>query len=71
MRERFFTPRLCFNTHEKLNACLHDKCIAYAKTHCHVEQPEPTISNVFEDSRGKLVEYRGSFDGFHRMPVSI
>ncbi|GLS37878.1 hypothetical protein GCM10010869_34720 [Mesorhizobium tianshanense] len=68
---RFFTPWLRFNTHEKLNACLHDKCIAYAKTHSYVEQPERTISNVFEEWRGKLVEYRSSFDGFHTMPVSI
>ncbi|ESY79422.1 transposase [Mesorhizobium sp. LNHC221B00] len=71
VRERFFTPRLRFKTYEELNAWLHDKCVAYAKAHRHVEQPERTIWNVFEEERGKLLEYRGPFDGFHVMPASV
>ncbi|MET3594725.1 hypothetical protein ABID26_004133 [Mesorhizobium shonense] len=71
MRERFFTPRLRFKTYEELNAWLQDKCVTYAKAHCHVEQPERTIWNVFEEERGKLVEYRGPFDGFHTVPASV
>ncbi|TJW12882.1 MAG: IS21 family transposase [Mesorhizobium sp.] len=71
VRERFFTRRLRFKTYEELNAWLHDKCVAYAKAHRHVEQPERTIWNVFEEERGKLVEYRGSFDGFHTVPASV
>ena len=65
VRERFFTPRLRFKSYEELNAWLLDKCVAYAKAHRHVEQPERTIWEVFEEERGKLVEYRGPFDGFH------
>lgn len=71
VRERFFTPRLRFKTYEELNAWLQDKCVAYAKAHRHVEQPERTIWNVFEEERGKLVEYRGPFDGFHTVPASV
>jgi transposase len=71
VRERFFTPRLRFKTYEELNAWLLDKCIAYAKAHRHVEQPERTIWEVFEEERGALVAYRGSFDGFHALPASV
>jgi hypothetical protein len=38
VRERFFTPRLRFKTYEELNAWLLDKCVAYARTHRHVDQ---------------------------------
>jgi transposase len=71
VRERFFTPRLRFKTYEELNAWLLDKCIAYAKAHRHVDQPERTIWSVFEEERGKLVEYRGPFDGFHTVPAAV
>ena len=71
VRERFFTPRLRFKTYEELNAWLLDKCVAYAKAHRHVEQPERTIWEVFEEERGKLVDYRGPFDGFHTVPASV
>jgi hypothetical protein len=71
VRERFFTPRLRFKSYEELNAWLLDKCVAYAKAHRHVDQPERTIWDVFEEERGKLVEYRGPFDGFHAVPASV
>jgi transposase len=71
VRERFFTPRLRFKSYEELNAWLLDKCIAYAKAHRHVEQPERSIWEMFEEERGKLVEYRGPFDGFHIVPASV
>jgi hypothetical protein len=71
VRERFFTPRLRFKTYDELNAWLLDRCIAYAKAHRHIEQPERTIWEVFEEERGALVPYRGSFDGFHAVPVSV
>jgi hypothetical protein len=71
VRERFFTPRLRFRTYAELNAWLLDKCVAYAKAHRHVDQSERTIWDVFEEERGKLVNYRGRFDGFHTMPASV
>jgi hypothetical protein len=71
VRERFFTPRLRFRSYEGLNAWLVDKCITYAKAHRHVEQPQRSIWEVFEEEHGKLVEYRGPFDGFHTVPASV
>lgn len=71
VRERFFTPRLRFSSYEELNAWLLAKCVAYTKAHRHVEQPDRTIWDVFEEERSKLVEYRGPFDGFHVVPASV
>jgi transposase len=71
VRERFFTPRLRFKSYEELNAWLLDKCVAWAKAHRHVDQPERTIWEVFAEERGKLVDYRGPFDGFHTVPASV
>jgi transposase len=71
VRERFFTPRLRFRTYDELNAWLLDRCIAWAKAHRHVEQTGRTIWEVFEEERGALVPYRGPFDGFHALPVSV
>jgi transposase len=71
VRERFFTPRLRFKSYEELNAWLLDKCVAYARAHRHVDQPQRSIWEVFEEERGKLVDYRGPFDGFHTVPASV
>src|ERR1700674_4438000 len=71
VRERFFTPRLKFKTYDELNAWLTDKVIAYPKAHPHPERPEPTIWEMFEEERPKLVAYRGRFDGFHALPASV
>src|SRR3954470_16763461 len=71
VRERFFTPRLRFKSYDDLNAWLIDKCLAWAKSHPHVEQPERTIWEVFEQERVSLVRYPGRFDGFHTMPASV
>src|SRR6187455_480504 len=71
VRERFFTPRLRFKTYAELNAWLADRCVAWAKAHRHVEQPEHTIWEVFEAERGSLVPYADRFDGFHTVPASV
>ena len=71
VRERFFTPRLRFKTYAELNAWLADRCVAWAKAHRHVEQPEHTIWEVFEAERGSLVPYADRFDGFHAVPASV
>src|SRR6476659_6971052 len=71
VRERFFTPRLRFKTYDELNAWLADRCVAWAKAHRHVEQPEHTIWEVFEAERGSLVPYADRFDGFHAVPASV
>jgi transposase len=71
VRERFFTPRLRVKSYEELNAWLLDKCIAYARAHKHPEIPGKMIWEVFEEERGKLVGYRGRFDGFHAVPASV
>jgi transposase len=71
VRERFFTPRLRMKSYEELNAWLLDQCIAYAKTHRHLELPERTIWECFEEERSKLIAYPGRFDGFHAVPASV
>ena len=71
VRERFFTPRLRFKNYEELNAWLRDKCVAYARAHRHVDQPERTNWEMFEAEQGKLAEYRGPFDGFHTVPAPV
>ena len=71
VRERFFTPRLRFKTYDEMNAWLLDRCVAYAKAHRHVENPEQTIWQAFEAERPHLVGYRGPFDGFHSLPASV
>src|SRR3954451_4194614 len=71
VRERFFTPRLRVKSYEELNAVLLDKCIAYAKAHRHPEVPDRTIWQSFEEERGKLIAYRGRFDGFHSVPAAV
>jgi transposase len=71
VRERFFTPRLRVKSYEELNAWLLDKCIAHARVHKHPEIPNRTVWECFEEERGKLVGYRGRFDGFHAVPASV
>ena len=71
VRERFFTPRLRVKSYEELNAWLLDRTIAYAKAHRHPEQRDRTVWEVFETERASLVPYRGRFDGFHAVPVSV
>jgi transposase len=71
VRERFFTPRLRVRSYAELNAWLLDRCVAYAKAHQHPELPGQTIWQAFEAERGRLVEYRGRFDGFHAIPASV
>lgn len=71
VRERFFTPRLRFKSYDELNGWLLDKCIGYARAHKHIDQPQRTIWEVFEQERSQLVAYPGRFDGFHAAQVSI
>jgi transposase len=71
VRERFFTPRLRVRSYAELNAWLLDRCVAYAKAHPHPERPGQTVWQAFEAERGRLVEYRGRFDGFHAIPASV
>lgn len=71
VRERFFTPRLRFKSYEEMNAWLLERCIAYAKAHPHPEFRDRCIWSVFESERSSLVEYRGSFDGFHATTAAV
>jgi transposase len=71
VRERFFTPRLRFETYDELNAWLLDKCLSWAKAHTHPERSDRTIFEIFEQERPKLIPYRGRFDGFHALPASV
>ena len=57
MRERFFTPRLCFKSYDGLNGWLLDKCIGYARAHKHVDQPQRTIWEVLGVQSRHLVDW--------------
>ncbi len=56
---------------DDLNAWLLDKCVTYAKAHCHVEETDKTIWEMFEADWPYLVPYVGCFDGFHSVPASV
>ncbi|GGE02493.1 hypothetical protein GCM10011390_21710 [Aureimonas endophytica] len=71
MRERFFTPRLRVKSYEELDAWLLDRTVAFAKAHRHPELRDRTVWEAFEAERPSLVPYRGRFDGFHALPVSV
>jgi transposase len=71
VRERFFTPRLKFQSYDELNAWLADKCVSHAKTARHPEIPDATIWSIFETERPHLVPYAGLFDGFRATPASV
>jgi len=71
VRQRFFAPRVKVKSYEELNAWLADRCVAWAKAHRHPETPERTIWEIFEEERPSLVPYRGPFDGFNAVPVSV
>src|SRR6187455_2603348 len=71
VRERFFSPRLRVASYAELNAWLLDRCVAYAKAHQHPELAGQTIWQAFEAERGRLVEYRGRFDGFNATSASV
>src|SRR5690349_22625388 len=70
-RERFFTPRLRFQTYPELNSWLLDRCVSYAKTHAHPEIPGRMVWDVFLEERSKLVPYPSRpFEGCHAVSAS-
>jgi len=71
VRERFFTPRLKFQSFEEMNGWLLDRCVAHARAHRHPELSEQTVWSVFEAERPALVGYAGRFDGFHALTVAV
>jgi hypothetical protein len=71
VRERFFTPRLRVVSYDELNACLLDRCIAYAKAHKHPELADRTNWQAFEAERPQLVPISGPFDGFNATQASV
>lgn len=71
VRERFFTPRLRFQSYAELNAWLLDRCIAHGQAHKHPELADKTVWQAFEEERPQLIAYRGPFDGFHVLPAAV
>ena len=70
-RQRFFSPRLKFESFADLNAYLLDRCIAYAKTQPHPDEKTRTIFDMFEAERAVLIPYRAPFDGFRATSASV
>jgi transposase len=71
VRQRLFTPRLRFPSYAELNAWLLERCIAYARSKAHPEQPERRIFEVFEAERAMLVPYAGPFDGYRASVAAV
>jgi transposase len=63
IRERWFTPRLRFAGYAELNAWLLERCVAFAKSQRHPDEPERTVFELFEAERASLIPYRRPFDG--------
>jgi transposase/DNA-directed RNA polymerase subunit K/omega len=82
-REHLFTPRLHFadgacpraarsaDPWDELNAWLEERCLAEARASAHPEQNDKTVWEVFEAERSRLIAYRGPFDGFHEVDVTV
>src|SRR5271165_3858358 len=71
IRERFFKPRLHFNSVAELNAWLLEQCVTYARSHPHPECRDSMVWEMFEAERDHLVRYAGPFDGFHGKTASV
>ncbi len=71
VRERFFKPRLRFESFTEMNAWLLDRCVSYTRAHPHPERRDSTVWEMFEAERPSLVPYAGPFDGFHAKAASV
>jgi transposase len=64
-RERFFKPRLHFQSLDELNGWLEAECTRWCATHPHPEWRELSIEAAFALERPALAPLRPTFDGFH------
>lgn len=62
LRNRIFIPRPSFCSFNELNAYLHERCIAYAKTSSHPEMSEKNIYAFFEEEQEYLIKTMLPFD---------
>ena len=63
-RERFFKPRLHFQTLEELNGWLEAECVRWCTTNTHPERRDLTIEAAFALEKPALAPPRAPFDGF-------
>jgi hypothetical protein len=73
VRERFFTPRLRFQTYDEMNAWLLDKYIAYAKgaSPSGAGRADNLGRVLFEGGAAEASSLCRRFDGFHAVPASV
>ena len=64
-RERFFKPRLHFQTLDELNGWLEAECLRWCASHFHPERRDLTIDQAFALEQPALAPMRAVFDGFH------
>lgn len=64
-RERFFKPRLHFQTLAELNGWLEAECLRWCATNFHPERRDLTIEAAFGFEQPALAPVRPAFDGFH------
>jgi len=70
LRRQLFTPKLCFDDLESLNAWLFARCNALG-SRCHPEQKEQTIDEVFALERAELRPLGLGFDGYVEKAVRV
>ena len=63
LRRQLFTPKLCFDDLESLNAWLFLRCNALG-SRAHPEQKDQTIDEVFASERAELRPLGHGFDGY-------
>ncbi len=64
-RERFFKPRLHFQTLEELNGWLEAECARWCAASAHPERRDLSVEAAFALERAALAPLREAFDGFH------
>jgi len=70
IRRQLFTPKLCFDNLESLNAWLLLRCDALG-SRAHPERQDQTIDEMFELERSELAPLGQSFDGYVEKRVRV
>jgi transposase len=71
VRRRFFVPRPKVKDFAELNESLRERCLQWAKSHCHPEFKDQSVWQVFEAEKPHLIPLAPRFDGYAERPVRV
>jgi transposase len=71
VRRRFFVPRPKVNDFAKLNECLKERCLQWAKSHPHPSLTGQSVWQVYEAERPHLIPLPPPFDGYAERPARV